>query len=157
MFYDIFDSQVKTLNDSKYFAGFIMILINIGSRFIDIKFSKNQEHFIKYIFNKEVLIFAVSWRATGDIYMALVLTIIFAVTMNILFNDECAYCILPETMTNNHTDMYDLNGDGEISDEEIQKAKELLKQVEKKKNRQKVVDQLSYFKNNLDVYPYSAY
>ena len=41
MFYDIFDSQVKTLNDSKYCAGFIMILINIGSRFIDIKFSKN--------------------------------------------------------------------------------------------------------------------
>ena len=25
MFYDIFDSQVKTLNDSKYFAGFIMV------------------------------------------------------------------------------------------------------------------------------------
>ena len=49
-------TQVKTLNDSKYFAGFIMILINIGSRFIDIKFSKNQEHFIKYIFNYSILI-----------------------------------------------------------------------------------------------------
>ena len=94
MFFNKFDSHVKSLNNSKYFAGIIMILINIISRFIDIKFSKNQENFIKYIFNKEVLIFAVSWKATGDIYMALILTVIFAVSVNIIFNDECAYCIL---------------------------------------------------------------
>ena len=88
--------------------------------------------------------------------MALVLTIMFAVIVNILFNDECAYCILPENMTN-YADIYDLDGDGEISDEEIEKAKEILKNVEKKKKKQDVVNQLSYFKNNLDVYPYSAY
>ena len=155
MFFDTFDSQVKTLNDSKYFAGIIMILINIGSRFIDIKFSKNQEKFIKYIFNKEVLIFAVSWRATGDIYMALILTVIFAVSVNIIFNDECAYCILPEKMTNYSS--FDLNGDGEITDDEIEKAKELLKNVEKNKKRNEVVSQMSYLKNNLELYPYSAY
>jgi hypothetical protein len=155
MFFDIFDSQVKTLNDSKYFAGIIMILINIGSRFIDIKFSKNQEKFIKYIFNKEVLIFAVSWRATGDIYMALILTVIFAVSVNIIFNDECAYCILPEKMTNYSS--FDLNGDGEITDDEIEKAKELLKNVEKNKKRNEVVSQMSYLKNNLELYPYTAY
>ncbi len=156
MFFDIFDSHVKTLNDSKYFAGIIMILINIGSRFIDIKFSKNQEKFIKYIFNKEVLVFAVSWRATGDIYMALILTAIFAISVNIVFNDECVYCILPEKMTN-YSDSFDLNGDGEITDEEIEKAKELLKNVEKKKKRNEVVSQMSYLKNNLELYPYTAY
>ena len=47
---------------------------------------------------------------------------------NIIFNDECAYCILPENMTT-FSDSLDLNGDGEISDEEIAKAKELLKNV----------------------------
>jgi len=156
MVFDIFDSQVKTLNDSKYFAGIIMILINIGSRFIDIKFSKNQENFIKYIFNKEVLVFAVSWRATGDIYMALILTAIFAISVNIVFNDECVYCILPEKMTN-YSDSFDLNGDGEITDEEIEKAKELLKNVEKKKKKNEVVSQMSYLKNNLELYPYTAY
>ena len=156
MFFNKFDSQVKSLNNSKYFAGIIMILINIISRFIDIKFSKNQENFIKYIFNKEVLIFAVSWKATGDIYMALILTVIFAVSVNIIFNDECAYCILPENMTT-FSDSLDLNGDGEISDEEIAKAKELLKNVEKNKKRNEVVSQMSYLKNNLELYPYSAY
>ena len=155
MFFNIFDAHVKSLNNSKYFAGIIMILINIGSRFIDIKFSKNQENFIKYIFNKEVLIFAVSWRATGDIYMALILTVIFAVSVNIIFNDECAYCILPEKMTNYSS--FDLNGDGEITDDEIEKAKELLKNVEKNKKRNEVVSQMSYLKNNLELYPYTAY
>ena len=87
--------------------------------------------------------------------MALILTVIFAVSVNIIFNDECAYCILPEKMTNYSS--FDLNGDGEITDDEIEKAKELLKNVEKNKKRNEVVSQMSYLKNNLELYPYTAY
>ena len=35
------NKHVYALNDSKYFAGIMMILLNIGSKFITINFSKS--------------------------------------------------------------------------------------------------------------------
>ena len=47
-----FSDNYKIINSSPYFAGFIMILLNIGGRYIELQFSKSQENIIKKIFNK---------------------------------------------------------------------------------------------------------
>ena len=44
----------NTLNNSKYFTGIMMILLNIGSRFVEIKFSDSMESFIRYNIAREV-------------------------------------------------------------------------------------------------------
>ena len=46
---------LKALNNSKFFAGLVMIMLNIGSKYVTIELSKNQEQYLKNK-GKEVMI-----------------------------------------------------------------------------------------------------
>ena len=48
---------IQSLNNSKLFAGLIMLLMNIGSKYITIKFSKSQEAYIRNKLGRQLLIF----------------------------------------------------------------------------------------------------
>jgi len=65
------NSHVMYLNSSKFFAGVIMILLNVGSKFITIQFSRSTEEYMKYTLSKQILVFAMAWMGTRDIYIAL--------------------------------------------------------------------------------------
>ena len=51
------NGHIVSLNSSKFFAGLIIILINIGSKFITVQFSKSVEEYLKYTITKQILIF----------------------------------------------------------------------------------------------------
>jgi hypothetical protein len=59
--------HVMYLNNSKFFAGVIMILLNVGSKFITIQFSKSTEEYMKFSLSKQILVFAMAWMGTRDI------------------------------------------------------------------------------------------
>ena len=80
--------HIMYLNNSKFFAGIIMILLNVGSKFITIQFSKSTEEYMKMSICKEILVFAMAWMGTRDIYTALGLTAIFTILSDHLFNEE---------------------------------------------------------------------
>ena len=40
---------IHRINNSKLFAGFVMILLNIGSRYVKIDISKAQEEYLKKV------------------------------------------------------------------------------------------------------------
>ena len=65
--------HIMYLNNSKFFAGVVMILLNVGSKFITIQFSKSTEEYLKMTVTKQLLVFAMAWMGTRDIYTALVL------------------------------------------------------------------------------------
>jgi hypothetical protein len=116
---------ILSLNDSKLFAGLVMILMNIGSKYITIKFSKSQETYLKNYVARELLIFAVCWMGTKDIYMSLLLTAAFFVLTQHLFNEDSPLCVLPSQFKELHN-LMDLDNDGKLSDEEIEHAKKVL-------------------------------
>ena len=87
--------HIMYLNNSKFFAGIIMIMLNIGSKFISVNFSKSTEEYLKYSLSKQILVFAMVWMATRDIYTALVLTAVFVILSEHLFNEESNLCIVP--------------------------------------------------------------
>jgi hypothetical protein len=91
-----FFTLLKSLNDNKFFAGVVMLTMNIGSKYISIELSKTQENYIKYSLGRQILIFAVLWMGTRDIFTALVLTIIFILFADYLFNEHSKYCIIPD-------------------------------------------------------------
>ena len=123
---------VKALNNSKLFAGIIMLLMNIGSRYIQVKLSKSQEAFMRNYVVREVLIFAVCWMANRDLYMSIMLTAAFFVLSEYMFNEDSAYCVLPKKYRQLHM-VLDTNKDGEVSEKEIAEAIELLKKAKEQK------------------------
>ena len=47
---------ISRVNESKIFAGVMIIILNIASRFVTIKLSKSMESYLKYTFSKQLLI-----------------------------------------------------------------------------------------------------
>ena len=54
-------NSISYLNGSKIFAGIMIIVLQISSRFFTIRLSKTMESYLKYTFSRQVLIFAIAW------------------------------------------------------------------------------------------------
>jgi hypothetical protein len=129
-----FNSHIAYLNNSKFFAGIIMILLNVGSKFISIQFSKSTEEYMKYTISKQILVFAMAWMGTRDIYTALGLTAIFTVLSEYLFNEESALCVVPYKYRVLHK-LADTNNDGEVTEVELASATAVLEKAKREKQR----------------------
>jgi len=151
-FFNKVNSHVYTLNDSKYFAGVMMILLNVGSKFITIKFSKSTEEYIKYSVTKQILVFSMAWLGTRDIYTALGLTAIFSVLSEYLFNEESNMCIVPHEYRVLHK-ILDTDNNGMVSEAEIVEAQAVLQKAKREKNKKMQKDLLS----KMDVLEFSPY
>jgi len=131
--------HIMYLNNSKYFAGIVMILLNVGSKFISIQFSKSTEEYIKYSVTKQLLVFSMAWMGTRDIYTALGLTAIFTVLSDYLLNEESGCCIVPHDYRILHK-LIDTNDDGETNETEISAAIAVLEKAKREKQKKKQKD-----------------
>lgn len=138
---------LDVLNSSKYFTGVMMILLNIGSRFVEIKLSDSMEAYIKYNVAREVLIFTMAWMGTRDIVVALTLTAVFVILSEFLLNSKSKFCVLPNKYT---TLRIDTNKDGVISDSEINKAIETLEKAKKQKEKDRNLSLLNQYQSLTD-------
>ena len=130
------NEHIMLLNNSKFFAGVIMILLNVGSKFITIQFSKSTEEYLKLSVTKQILVFAMAWMGTRDIYAALGLTAVFTVLSDYLFNEESSCCVVPAKYRLLHK-LADINGYGEVSDIELATAVATLEKAKKEQQRQR--------------------
>ena len=128
--------HIYSLNNSKFFAGFVMLTMNIGSKYITIELSDSQESYIKYTLGRQILIFAILWMGTRDIVVALILTCVFILFADYLFNENSKYCLLPNQL-NEIKNVIDTDGDGKISEKEIKDALKILKKAHMKKLNKK--------------------
>jgi len=128
------NDRVMYLNSNKFFAGVIMILLNVGSKFIQIQFSRSTEEYLKYSISKQILVFAMAWMGTRDIYAALSLTAIFTILSDYLFNEECSLCVVPYKYRVLHK-LVDTDGDGEVSEPELSAAIAVLEKSKREKQR----------------------
>jgi hypothetical protein len=127
--------HIMYLNNSKFFAGIIMILLNIGSKFITIQFSQSTEEYMKYTITKQIMVFAMAWMGTRDIYTALGLTAIFTILSEYLFNEESSMCIVPQQYRVLEK-LLDTNIDGVVSETELAAAISILEKAKKEKQKQ---------------------
>ena len=134
------NDNINSINDSKIFAGLMIITLNIASKFVTIKLSKTMESYLKFTFSKQLLVFVIAWMGCRNVYIALFVTIIVITCMDFLFNEESQFCCLPETFTNYHisklenepagTPPISSNGSSgatdQVTEEEIRKAEAIL-------------------------------
>ena len=119
--------NVMYLNNSKFFAGVVMILLNIGSKFITIQY-------MKWSISKQILVFAMAWMGTRDIYAALGLTAVFTILSEYLFNEESKLCIVPQKYRVLEK-LIDTNNDGDVTDVELSAAVAILEKAKRDKQR----------------------
>jgi hypothetical protein len=139
-------NHILFLNNSKFFAGVIMIMLNIGSKFIAIQFSRSTEEYLKMNITKQLLVFAMAWMGTRDIYTALILTAVFTVLSDHLFNEDSPYCCVPHkyrVLAN----LVDENNDNKISEQEITNAIAILDKAKKNKDRKQQLNTFTLFGN----------
>jgi hypothetical protein len=123
-----FIENIYSLNNSKFFSGLIMLLMNIGSKYITIELSKTQSQYLSGSIARQLLIFCISWMGTRDIFKALALTAFFNILTNHLFNENSDYCIVPHQYRSFQR-VVDTDGDGIVSDEEVQNARKILEKA----------------------------
>ncbi len=140
-------NTLTSLNNSKFFAGIVMIMLNIGSKYITIELSKSQEAYLKYSLGRQLLIFSIAWMGTRDIILSLILTAVFIVLADYLFNEDSTFCILPNKFKE-LKNIVDKNGDGVISEKEVNDALKVLDKANKQNAKQSQLEMLETLNNN---------
>jgi hypothetical protein len=118
---------LSIVNDNKFFAGIIMLTMNIGSKYVSIKLSKTQENYVKYSLGRQILVFAILWMGTRDIFTSLVLTAVFILLADYLFNENSKFCVIPNK--------YKELDDKQINEDDVNEAINTLKIAQKNKNK----------------------
>jgi hypothetical protein len=136
--------NVMFLNNSKFFAGVVMILLNVGSKFITIQFSKSTEEYLKFSLSKQLLVFSMSWMGTRDIYTALGLTAIFTILSDHLFNEDSRLCLVPHKYRVLNKAI-DTNDDGQVSETELAEAIAILEKAKREKQKKENQDHFAKF------------
>lgn len=133
---------VEILNNSKIFSGIIMILLNIGSKYVSIDISKAQEKFLSNNIIRKFLIFTIVFTATRDIIVSIFLTIFFIILNKYILNEHSIVSLIPKSMKNN-----------EVTPDEIEYAKKILTTAYKQKNvknvESKKLNNIKNYNNNI--------
>jgi len=137
--FDYLHDNIQRINDSKIFAGLMIITLNIVSKYVNIGLSKSMESYLKYTFSRQLLVFSIAWMGTRDIYIAFFITFIFTLCAEYLFNEDSVFCVLSEDFRDYHTTLTDndVANTDKVTDDDIQRAKNVL---EKAKHQNKLRD-----------------
>lgn len=93
-------NYARSINESKIFAGLMIVIINIASKFVTFKLSKTVESYLKFTFSRDILVFAITWMGTRDIFISLGMTLLFIFIVDYLLNENSSICCLPQSFIN---------------------------------------------------------
>tara|TARA_A200000113_G_C8561477_1_gene256192 strand:- start:7 stop:402 length:396 start_codon:yes stop_codon:yes gene_type:complete len=120
------------LENNKLFTGLLILVVNIGSKYVALDFSKTQEEYFRNIFTRQLLIFAMAWTATRDLVISLMLTATFIILSDFIVNPESSLCMLPSKYKHMHyiEKQGKANGKHLVTDQELKQAKEVVSRGE---------------------------
>jgi hypothetical protein len=127
--------HIMNINNSKLFAGLMIITLNIASKFVTFKLGKTAETYLKYTFSRQILVFAMAWMGTRDIYVAAGLTIIFIILFDFLFNENSMFCVLPNDFKEYYENVAQEHA--EVTHEDYMKAQATVEKYTEQKEKEK--------------------
>jgi hypothetical protein len=132
----VFRNGIDKLNKSHLMGGLFMIFLNVGSKYVELGFTKTQEQALRNALTREMLIFATVFVATHDLFLSILITGAFSAMTNHIFNEKSPYCpsVIKQTLQKYAYEM-DLNKDGVISPDEEKHALEILRKAELQKEK----------------------
>lgn len=112
------DTILFDLSNNKLFGGCIMLLTNIGGKYLSIDMPNNLDKlFANYFILRCLVLFSIFFMATRDIKSSLLLSLLFFIIVNFFINEKSTFCLIKNDKGNKNN---------EISPEEYKKAKEII-------------------------------
>lgn len=125
------------LSSNKYVLGIMILLINLGARYIGNELNEFSHKVLNHKFARRFLIFLVIWMGSRDIVVSLVITTCFILLSNTLLNEQSNYCILP------------IDSPSPISKEEYEIAKQMVQKYES--SHEAMPHASGFFSNNTNT------
>ena len=125
---NFFSRFFSFLNNSKLFSALIMVIMNLGSKYISMDLNVYIERFLSSYITRKVAFFSIFWMATKDILLSIFLTFICTFIIEFLLNDKSKWCILPKK------EIFMSKYRNSVSKEEYKQAKEIIDKYEKNMN-----------------------
>jgi hypothetical protein len=81
------------INTNPYFIGLMMLLLNLGGRFLGMEISKEQEKLFQNPWVRRGLVFTVLFVATRNVFVAAIMTVFVLLIISFLFNENSDLCL----------------------------------------------------------------
>jgi hypothetical protein len=88
-----FDSFIMSINANPYFVGFMMLMLNLGGRFISLELTRSQEQFLQNVWVRRILIFIVLFMGTRNVLVAFWMWLGVVFLLGYVLNENSSMCI----------------------------------------------------------------
>ena len=92
------DTFANAFNANPYFIGLMMLILNLGGRFISLEVTKGQEKFFQNRWVRWFLIFTVLFVATRNLMVAFLMTFVIILFLGYLLNENSSLCLFGKTV-----------------------------------------------------------
>ena len=92
---DPLSSAILWLNTNPYLIGMLMLLLNLGGRYLTLELTKKQEAFLQAPWTRVAIFFTVIFIATRNLVAAFWVTLAFFFVIWIVANENSPFCMIP--------------------------------------------------------------
>jgi hypothetical protein len=144
------DLLLHSINSNPYFIGIMMLLLNLGGRFLSLEVSKGQEKFLSDPIIRRFLLFVVLFVGTRNVLIAAGMTVVIVILLGYLLNENSDLYIFHSTATKKPEKAVEANGFG-LSMEEMMILKRLQ---DKQAQAQKAPEPVKEVKQDPSAFQY---
>ena len=132
MLFELFTS----LNSSKVFVAFLMFVMNIGSKYIGKDIPLGVDIIFDNFWARMFVVLCIAFISTRDILVSLMILLLYILVFSYILNDKSKSCVLKKTIEAYKKKILSSKKNiiiNDITDEEVIKAKEILRRYEVQK------------------------
>lgn len=93
---DPLHTTILAMNTNPYLIGILMLLLNLGGRFLSLELTKKQEAFLQGPWIRPFIFFTVIFMATRNMVAAFWITLLFFFFIWVVANENSSFCMIPE-------------------------------------------------------------
>jgi len=96
------DNLLLEISNNKLFGGAIMLLTNIGGKYLALELPTNIEKlFSTYSILRYLVLFSIFFMATRDIKTSVLLALLFFIFIKFFINENSTFCLLSKDIQSN--------------------------------------------------------
>lgn len=92
---DPIHSTILAMNTNPYIIGSLMLLLNLGGRFLSLELTKKQEAILQGPWIRPIIFFTVIFMATRNVVAAFWVTVLFFFFIWVVANENSPFCMIP--------------------------------------------------------------